>query len=158
MYLSTRDEAISQFLVLQEKLDDVDNSFFRDNKIFPWVRVAAYRAKKIECPENEELVKRDDCWTGPLEKDFDIEDFDGVPFKYVGSPKVQLKTIDFSQAGNRKDVKIADPETGEILWRENLMKEVFCRGWLLHPTLFLTVDVNFLNMQTGIFMDAKIAF
>ena len=55
---------------------------------------------------------------------------------------VYLKTLSFSQAGNRKDLRIGDPETGEIFWKKALLKEVFCRDWLAFPTIMFSIDMN----------------
>ena len=67
---------------------------------------------------------------------------------------MQLKELSFAQAGNRKQIRIAN-ETS-INWIEKLNEEVFRRHWLEFPTVILQFDLNFFNQRTGLLMDVKL--
>ena len=69
-------------------------------------------------------------------------------------PYVQLKELSFAQAGNRKQIRIAN-ETS-INWIEKLNEEIFRRHWLEFPTVILQFDLNFFNQRTGLLMDVKL--
>ena len=61
-------------------------------------------------------------------------------------PYVQLKGLKFAQAGNRKQIRIADDEAG-IYWIEALNEHVFRRHWLDFPTIILQFDLNIFNQN-----------
>ena len=52
--------------------------------------------------------------------DWDQRVYDGVEYEYFGTPDVKLKFLNFAQAGNRKQVQIANGTSGEIFWRQAL--------------------------------------
>lgn len=66
----------------------------------------------------------------------------------MGGPKIHLHSFSYEQGGNRQDVRIAEStgDTSILNFREALLSEVFCRGWLDKDTSILSFDLNFFNL------------
>lgn len=171
IYLKTRVDALKIMLKFQERIQDPENYFFQNNKLLPWAQVAAYRTKEIPClfaredsNEVQESVLHDElhnCYSGLYDNDWDQEDFEGSPYQHLGGPTVRLHSISFSQAGNIKNVRIGTSVDADGTIRDfnkSLTEEIFCKDWMGKNTKIFSISYNFFNIQTGIFMDAKIVF
>ena len=158
--LPDRAAAARIMLDFEERLNDKGNHFFEHNKMLPWVQVAAYRKKLTDdCWKPEGHEHHVECRESIHSGTFDESDFDGAPYHETGGAPVRLRLFTFDPAGNRKSVQVArlgeDGSDYTIVYREALMKEVFCRGWLNDDVLIFTIDYNFFNVGTGILMSAQ---
>ena len=67
LYLREVEEIKLVLNSLEERWKDPENYFFENNKLLPWISVAAYRSKEKPCPEfvtengEDETVEVDDA-------------------------------------------------------------------------------------------------
>lgn len=95
---------------------DPKNSFFKENKLSPWMRVTVQRELEVECQGTGGT-----CYS---QDELDKSDFDGAPFVEAGGTTMTTLYGKFYDVGNSKDVKIVNEE-GEIIWAKVLQDEVF---------------------------------
>ena len=82
VYLRSRAAVANLMLSFEAKIKDKENYFFENNKLFPWVQVAAYRASEVPCPQQQagRVETSTTCYARSQEFDFNTTDFDGHPY------------------------------------------------------------------------------
>lgn len=93
------------------------------------------------------------CPIGVSYQEFDKSDFDGEKYVESQGADLKLKTFTIPQGGNRKNVSIVDPDTGAIIWKQKLYEELHLNYWGRPPTEILTLNMNFINISTGVVME-----
>lgn len=108
----------------EDHLKDESNQVFQQNKLMKWVRVQILRVPDMPCAQA--YFGDRECLKPLYLEEYVEDDFDGVHFQDSGPTAVRTTYNNkLPSAGHAKSFRVVDDESGEIIWREQINKEIF---------------------------------